>query len=67
MMVDHTYTDYSKVKEDLVSYLNSSEDDNDSESKLSNDERKMKEKALRRIQKIFGNFLRRYVYVTCVC
>jgi len=55
MMVDHTYTDYSVVKEDLLSYLNSSEDDDDSESELSNDERKMKEKALRRIRKIFGD------------
>ncbi len=56
MMVDHTYTDYSVVKEDLLSYLsNSNEEDEDGESDLSSDERKTKEKALRRIRKIFGD------------
>lgn len=54
MMVDHTYTDYSVVKEELLSYLNN-DDDNDSDSEMSDDERKVKEKALKKIRKIFGD------------
>lgn len=53
MMVDHTYTDYSVVKENLLSYLNNDEDhDSDSETE---DEKRTKEKAIRKIRKIFGD------------
>ena len=41
-MVDHTYTDYSVVKDDLLSCLINDED-NDSDSELSEEEKKTKE------------------------
>ena len=53
-MVDHTYTDYSVVKDDLLSCLINDED-NDSDSELSEEEKKTKENALKKIKKIFGD------------
>lgn len=54
-MVDHTYTDYSVVKDNLISHLvNNKEHGSDSE--ISEEEKKRKEKALKKIKKIFGDF-----------
>lgn len=53
-MVDHTYTDYSVVDESLLAFLHTDEE-NDHESEISKDEKKTKEKALKKIKKIFGD------------
>ena len=52
-MVDHTYIDYSVVKEELLSHLNATEDDTDSD--IADEDKKVKEEALKKIKKIFGD------------
>lgn len=53
-MVDHTYTDYSVVKDDLLSCL-INDDDHESDSEMSEDEKRTKEGSLKKIKKIFGD------------
>lgn len=54
-MVDHTYTDYSVVDENLLAFLQAEEEHPDHENEISEDEKKTKEKALQKIKKIFGD------------
>ncbi len=54
-MVDHTYTDYSVVDENLLAFLQAEEEHPDHENEISDDEKKTKEKALQKIKKIFGD------------
>ena len=53
-MEDHTYTDYSVVKDELLSCLLNDED-HESDSELTEDEKKEKESSLKTIKKIFGD------------
>lgn len=53
-MVDHTYTDYSVVKDDLLSCLINDED-HESDSEMSEDEKRTRESSLEKIKKIFGD------------
>ncbi len=53
-MVNHTYTDYSVVDESLLAFLQADED-HDNDSEFTEDEKQTKEKALKRIKKIFGD------------
>lgn len=52
-MVDHTYTDYSVVDEELLSFI-CDDDDQDSGSDISDDGKRAREKAMKKIKKIFG-------------
>lgn len=52
MMVDHTYTDYSVVTENTLSFLEEGEDDH--LTSLSADSKKTEEKRILKIKKIFG-------------
>jgi hypothetical protein len=54
-MVDHTYKDYSVVGEEILSYLNTPYEDSDGDSEISEEDKKMKEKAMIKIKKIFGD------------
>ena len=52
-MVDHTYTDYSVVDEELLSFV-CHEDDQESACDISEDGKRSRENAMKKIKKIFG-------------
>lgn len=51
MMVNHTYTDYSVISEDTLAFLEADEQQN----KLSEEEKEIEERRIRKIKKIFGD------------
>mmetsp|Transcript_13585 Transcript_13585/g.16498 ORF Transcript_13585/g.16498 Transcript_13585/m.16498 type:complete len:592 (-) Transcript_13585:174-1949(-) len=53
-MVDHTYTNYSVVGEDILAHLDTSNDD-DSDTETTEEDKRLREKALQQVKKIFGD------------